>query len=55
MSVIDIVDFLKVWRTAQVKCDYCKAEWTAVYHKESNCLQCKYCLKLNNVDKMEIK
>jgi len=44
----------KVWISAKVKCDLCNYEWIAVYHKDSEKLECDDCENVSYFEVVEI-
>jgi hypothetical protein len=44
----------KVWIGAKVKCDLCNFEWAAVYHKDSEKLECANCTNMSHFEEVEI-
>ncbi len=47
-------DSKKVWRSAKVKCDLCNYEWIAVYHRDSEKLECTNCTNMSHFEEVEI-
>ena len=43
----------QVWIAAKVKCDLCNYEWIAVYHKDSEKLECKNCGNMPHFEEVD--
>ena len=48
-NVRTLDDYRKGWANDYVKCEFCNKEWVAVYHVESEKLECPNCHKMTKI------